>query len=757
MQNNFTDQSADDRQRQTLSKRKIIFIAAVFLLIAIAVSIFLFASKAKPIPTNMDAIGKVTTLAGRGVGEFADAVNLQAGFSDPFGVVVDVKGNVLIADGGASNRIRKITLQGNVETVAGSEEGFADGAANEAKFNTPSAIAIDKDGNLFIADTANNRIRKIDAKAQVTTVAGTGAAGFADGAANEAVFDSPIGLAVDAQGNLFVADTYNDRIRKITKDGAVTTIAGTGVAGFADGAANEAMFDTPCGIAVDKQGNLFVADTGNNAIRKITRQGEVTTFAKNNEGEQNSDARLSYPVGLALTQDGFLFVSNQNSGRIQMITPVGEIKNFAGKTSGFADGIGEGARFNGAYGIAVDNTGNLFVADANNYLIRKITPVLQTEIAASVDAEVFIQPLAVNETDDGKNANEANGSNHAAINRPESLIPKLDKESLGIHSPFVWPLNPQTDWHEVAGVVGEVRGWFNGEARDHLHSGLDIAGKMGEPCLSIIDEKVSAPISTWGYNETGEGLHIGLMSYIHIRVGRDSRDQIQISEKFKPRTDAQGTRVGIRVRRGTRFKIGDFIGTLNRLYHVHMNLGPRNAEANALQFPFVNFKDSLAPTLEANGIEVTTLSGQPFKEKVKGRLLITGDVAIVVTAYDLVDGNNKSRKLGLYRLGYQLLNEDGSPVQGFEQPLINIEFNRLPADDAAVRKVYAEGSGVSAYGTPTKFKYIVTNRVRDGVARQGLLRTSQLPAGNYTLKVVAEDYAGNGLSGSSAELAITIK
>jgi hypothetical protein len=98
----------------------------------------------------------------------------------------------------------------------------------------------------------------------------------------------------------------------------------------------------------------------------------------------------------------------------------------------------------------------------------------------------------------------------------------------------------------------------------------------------------------------------------------------------------------------------------------------------------------------------------------------------VVTAYDLVDGNNKSRKLGLYRLGYQLLNEDGSPVQGFEQPLINIEFNRLPADDAAVRKVYAEGSGVSAYGTPTKFKYIVTNRVRDGVARQGLLRTSQL-------------------------------
>ena len=217
------------------------------------------------------------------------------------------------------------------------------------------------------------------------------------------------------------------------------------------------------------------------------------------------------------------------------------------------------------------------------------------------------------------------------------------------------------------------------------------------------------------------------------------------------------------MRRGARFRVGDFLGTLNRLYHVHLNLGPWNAIANPLQLPFADFKDTVAPLIEANGIEVVkavAASGQPdeaFTEKRNGRLVVTGDVKILVTAYDRVDGNVASRKLGLYRAGYQLLHEDGSPVAGFEQPLINIEFNRLPPNDEDVTMAYAVGSGVSAYGTPTRFRYIVTNRVRDGQARAGLLRTSQLAPGNYLIRILAEDYAGNRASGKATELAITVQ
>ncbi|MBI3650659.1 MAG: SMP-30/gluconolactonase/LRE family protein [Acidobacteria bacterium] len=749
-----------DEGKSASSQRQIIFMVALGVLVVAACITAFFICKKKPqLPTSRYAVGNVTVFAGAGFPGVQDGVRFEAAFSDPFGIAVDSQGYVIVTDAGASNRLRRITPQGMVETLAGSVEGFADGAATEAKFNTPSGLAIDADDNLIIADTSNNRIRKLDKTGQVTTLAGSGERGLKDGAANTATFDAPVGVALDQQGNVYVADTYNDCIRKIARDGQVTTLAGKGVAGYQDGQATEALFDTPCGIAVDQQGNVYVADTGNNAIRKITLQGEVTTYAKNDDDEQSREARLNQPIGLAFTHDGFLLVTNHHNGRVQVITPEGEVKFFAGSTAGFADGAGAAACLNGAAGIAMDQAGNLYVADANNYLIRKVAPVPAASIAATTDhnAELFIQPIETNADDGDANQNAANAVAALTTAPKGSMIPRLDKETLRANAPFLWPLQPQNQWHEVAGVVGEVRGWFNGEARDHLHSGLDIAGKMGEACLSIMDEKVSAPISTWGYNDSGEGIHIGLMSYIHIRVGRDMKDRIQIGEKFKPRLDAQGVMTGVRVRRGTRFNSGDFIGTLNRLYHVHMNLGPRHAEANAIQFPFVNFKDTIAPVIEANGIEILDANAQPFKAKAQGRLKITGDVMIVVTAYDRVDGNNQSRKLGLYQVGYQLLNANGTPVKGFEQPLINIEFNRLPATDEAVKLVYAEGSGISAYGTPTTFKYVVTNRVRDGEARRGLLRTALFTKGNYIVKVIAEDYAGNRVVGKATELAITIE
>jgi hypothetical protein len=235
---------------------------------------------------------------------------------------------------------------------------------------------------------------------------------------------------------------------------------------------------------------------------------------------------------------------------------------------------------------------------------------------------------------------------------------------------------------------------------------------------------------------------------------------------YKPRTDGSGTLVGVRVRRGTRFRVGDLVGSLNRLNHVHLNLGPWNAQANPLALPFIEFKDTVAPTIESIEIESlpAALNGSPLRnakqpliERRDGQPLISGDVSIVVTAFDRVDSNGRNRKLGLYRVGYQLLTCEGIPVKGFERPLMNIDFLRLPPEASSVLIAYAFGSGVSAYGTPTKFRYIVTNRVRDGEAREGLLRTTSLTPGNYVIKVIAEDYSGNRASGPSTELKITVK
>jgi hypothetical protein len=263
---------------------------------------------------------------------------------------------------------------------------------------------------------------------------------------------------------------------------------------------------------------------------------------------------------------------------------------------------------------------------------------------------------------------------------------------------------------------------------------------MGDPVLSVVDEKVSSPIPNWDYGGSGEGIHVGAVSYIHVKIGRDRDDRILDANIFKPELGQDGKPAGVRVRRGTRFRVGDPIGTINRLYHVHLNIGPWNAQLNPLRYSFPGFADTIPPVIEL--VEITGSSGDPFTAKRDGRLVIHGDVDIILTAYDQANGNVRHRRLGLYSAGYQLTKEDGTPAPYFEQPLFNIEFNRLPADED-VALVYAQGSGVSAYGGSTRFRYIVTNRARDGQSIDGVLRTSQLDSGPYKLKLFASDLAGN--------------
>jgi len=711
-----------------------VLIAVAILVLPTVVALTLYILVNKKIPTNPAAVGKVETIAGDGSSHLTDQTARNASFNDPFGIAVDRKGNVFISDGGESNRIRRLNSNGIVESIAGSGEGFADGPARRAKFNTPSGIAINKRGELIIADTSNNKIRVIDVDGQVRTLAGRGDAGLADGASTEAQFDGPVGVAVDDAGNVYVADTYNDCIRKVTPDGRVTTMAGGGQPGFADGEGAIARFDTPSGLAVDDQGTLYVADTGNSSVRKITPAGEVTTLA-NGQGEtpRNSRRSLRHPIGIAVTHDRFLFVTCEDG--VFRIDPRGELELYAGGKTGYADGTSDAARFNGASGVAVDRQGNLFIADTNNHVVRMVVPVAQSSEQASAPNSV---------------------QSARAMEAEQPVVPRITPSELANGSSFPWPLLPQNQWHEITGVMGEARGAPGGIALDHLHSGLDVRGAMGEPVVSVYDEKVSSPRPAWDFGGTNEGVSVGLFTYIHVQVGRRSKDDLDSSGRFKAVRDSGGALTGVRVRRGTRFRTGDFVGTVNSLYHVHLNLGPWSAQVNPIQLPFAGFKDTTPPVVERDGIEIIGPDQMRLTEKRAGRLLVSGDVSIQVTAYDQVDGGKSSRKLSLYRLRLELLTADGTPLDVFG-PGFNIEFNRMPPDDPMVSLVYAPGSGVSAYGTPTKFKYIATNSMRDGEASAGLFRSSKVPPGDYTIRVIAEDYSGNRATGPTTELPITIE
>jgi hypothetical protein len=199
----------------------------------------------------------------------------------------------------------------------------------------------------------------------------------------------------------------------------------------------------------------------------------------------------------------------------------------------------------------------------------------------------------------------------------------------------------------------------------------------------------------------------------------------------------------MRVKRGARFTTGDTIATVNPFKHVHLNVGWPGEEYNPLLFRLVQFTDTVPPTIASGGVKLYGADGQRFAQRVNGRLIVSGAVQIVVDAWDQVDGNRPERRLGLYALGYEVLNGDGSPAPGFERAIETIRFDRLGAADAP-RLIYAPGSGIPFYGERrTSFLYVVTNTYRDGVATAGLWDTTKLPPGDYTLRVHASDRSGN--------------
>ena len=671
--------------------RKLIIAVLVLVVLGSATAFFVYRLLHKPRPTPIGWKARVTTVAGDGSPLVRDGK--QSGFADPFGVVIADDGTIYVADAGESNRIRKISPDGSVATLAGGSEGFADGAGTSASFNTPSALALGPDGNLYVADTGNNRIRKITPDGTVSTVAGNGTAGYVDGPAATAEFNGPIGLAVSSSGDIYVADTYNDVIRMITTAGEVTTIAGGGTPGYADGEQKTALFDTPSGIIVVENSSLIVADTGNRRLRKVSAEGNVTTLPISGE-------ELSRPVGLVFSHDHFLYITELDESRVLQVAPNGIARVIA-------------SEFNQPTGIAIGSHANkpteLFVADSGNYLVRKLDQITVSGAATSVDP-----------------------------------LPKLTNDTLRQQS-LIWPVDPQQSPHEVVATMGEVRGSFDStDSRDHLHSGLDVFGAYGETARAVRSEKVTSPQPNWGFDSLNEGFRVGVVSYIHLHVGRDKDEKMFDDPRFIPVHDGEGKLVRVRVKRGTRFKPGDAVGTINKMYHVHLNIGPPGGEINPLSLGPIGFKDDIAPTIEKDGIQLFDASGARLQAKQGERLVVSGQVRIVVDAFDRNNLNPDRRRLGLYKLGYQVLKSDGTPAPGFEQPTINIIFNRLPGDRDATKVAYADESGITVYGSKTtRFLYEVTNIVRDGIVAPSVWDTSQLPKGDYVLRIIAADFSGN--------------
>src|SRR5215467_7947176 len=365
---------------------------------------------------EINSSGNIATVAGNGLvtysGDGGAAQN--ALMSAPSGVAVGPGGAVYLSDTN-NQRIRMIAGDGTISTVAGNgTPGFAgDGSAGtSAQVNFPSGLAADPSGNLYISDTGNQRVRKLSG-GSITTVAGNGTAGYGGdgGAAVSAQINSPAGLAVDSSGNLYIADFSNPAVRKVTSGGTITTIAGTGVAGYAgDGSpAAQAQLNGPAGLALDSSGNLYIADSGNHVVRRISPGGTITTIAGNGISATSGDgglataASLAVPTALATDAQGNLYIADTSANRIRLVTLGGLIVSIAGTgAAGYSgdNGPAVSAQFNGLSGISLDSSGNIYIADRANNAVRLLQLVSAAPSVGAVTngASNLSGPIAPGET-----------------------------------------------------------------------------------------------------------------------------------------------------------------------------------------------------------------------------------------------------------------------------------------------------------------------------------------------------------------------
>lgn len=764
-------------------------------------------AKRGPAPTERAWPARLETLA-------------DGGLLDPYGIAVDGNGNIYFSQGGDANVISVLAPDGSRRVLAGGAEGYRDGVGAAASFHTPSGVALDAQGNLYVADTGNHVIRKIASDGRVTTLAGSGVAGFADGQGAEAQFNGPVGVAVDRDGMVYVADTYNDRIRRITPDGAVTTLAGTGRPGFVDGTWDVAQFDTPSGIAVGKEG-VYVADSRNDAIRRIGADGSVVTLAVAPELEK--EPLLRRPMALAVTHDGFVYIAAGARGRVLQLAPDGVVATLpdAARPADPATGIDGSIQVFGPRGLALAKDGSLLLADAPAQRLHRIAPAATASaatpgtalaqplppVAAASPGIALAQPpapvattaspgpalaqrpgpvatgaspgaapaqapapaaagtgtapaLAIAPgTANGAAVNSAAGSapvtiGAAAAGGAPAASALAEQRRKG---PMPWPVLPQNQPHEVVGLMGEVRGSYDGDSRHHFHAGLDVQADVGSSVHVVEKAKVSDPLPNWAFGSVSEGINLGSTSYIHMKVGRDRKNKA-LDERFQLLLDDKGKPERVRVRRGTRFEVGEQLGVVNQMAHVHLDLYDRGRVVNPLALPFPGLQDTIRPQIQ--GIAIYDPQDKRLPVKKGQRLHIPralGEVSVVVDAFDQMDGNLARRRLGLYQLGYQVLRADGTPLPGYEQVRMMQTYDQLPKQREAVKVVYSADSGITVYGSKaTRFTYSLHSQLAHGEVQPGKWKVDTLVPGDYLLRIHAADYAGNTAS-SGRDLPLTIE
>jgi len=334
----------------------------------------------------------ITSIAGNGThsntGDGFLAIN--AAIDYPGGGAIDNFGNYYFITGTGGNSVRKITPSGTIITVAGKEvAGFSGdgGPATNAKLNNPQSVAVDMIGNLYISDAANNRIRKVNiATGVISTIAGIGTGGYNGDniPATDAMIWDPYGIAVDKEDNIYIADNFNDRIRKINSSGIISTYAGTGMAGYNGdgGLADTAKLKGPEGVCVDDTGNLYIADFSNGRVRKVNLDGIIITiigdgvFGSNGDGGLAINAQVM-PQDITIDKVGNIYIDGGDyDDRVRMINAAGVISTIVGTgVEGFKgdNGQADSAELYGPSGLAIDSCGNLYIADLNNYRIRKAT------------------------------------------------------------------------------------------------------------------------------------------------------------------------------------------------------------------------------------------------------------------------------------------------------------------------------------------------------------------------------------------------
>ena len=309
---------------------------------------------------------------------------------------MDSAGNVYLADR-VNSTIRMISAAGSVTTIAGlpNSPGSADGTNCSARFSNPSGVVLDGTTNLYVADTGNHTIRKITPAGVVTTFAGyAGANGTADGVGTNARFYAPLALTLDGQGDLLVSDTGNSTIRKITPAQVVSTLAGVpGFVGSLDASTSNSLFGAPAGIAMDSASNIYVADSGYAAIRRIAPNGTVSTLAglagtTGSVDGTGSAARFGEPYGLTVDGSGNVVVADLANNELRLVTPQGMVSTLAGGlgTAGSSDGVGTAALFSSPQFVALDTNGYYYVTDGGNYSVRTSRPpppTLQITFAAN--------------------------------------------------------------------------------------------------------------------------------------------------------------------------------------------------------------------------------------------------------------------------------------------------------------------------------------------------------------------------------------